>query len=120
MSERIEFVEGSLLEPVQGAFDLIVANLPYIPSRTYSTLPPEIREYEPEGALRAGKRGTAVIEELLTQVRGRMSSGGLLLAEHAWNQGRALRQAAVDHFPTAEIETRRDLAGHERMLVVRM
>ena len=118
VSERIEFVEGSLLEPVQGTFDLIIANLPYIPSRTYNTLPPEIREYEPEVALLAGRRGTAANEELLQQARGRLSSGGMLLAEHAWNQGGALRRAAADHFPTADIEARRDLAGHERILVV--
>ncbi len=118
VSARIDYIEGSLLEPVKGAFDLVVANLPYIPSRTYNALPPEIREHEPEVALLAGRRGTSVIEELLRQARGRLSSGGLLLAEHAWNQGRALRRAAADHFPTAEIESRRDLAGHERMLVV--
>ena len=118
VSERLEFVEGSLLEPVRGAFDLVIANLPYIPSRTYNTLPPEIHDHEPEVALRAGRRGTVVIEELLQQARGRLSSGGMLLAEHAWNQGGALRRVAADHFPTAEIETRRDLAGHERMLLV--
>ncbi len=118
VSEQIEFLEGSLLEPVQGAFDLVVANLPYIPSRTYNTLPPEIREHEPEVALRAGRRGTAVIEELLQQARGRLSPSGLLLAEHAWHQGSALRRVAADHFPTADIETRRDLAGRGRMLIV--
>ena len=119
VSEEVEFLEGSLLEPVDGVLDLIIANLPYVPSRTYNALPPEIREHEPESALRAGRRGTAVIEELLEQVKDRLARGGLLLAEHAWNQGRSLRRAAADHFPTAEIETRRDLAGHERMLVVR-
>ncbi len=118
VNDQLDFVEGSLLEPVQGVFDLVVANLPYIPSRTYNTLAPEIHEHEPEVALRAGRRGTAVIEELLEQARGRLSSGGLLLAEHAWNQGSALRRTAADHFPTADIETRRDLAGHERLLIV--
>ncbi len=119
VNDQTDFLEGSLLEPVQGPINLIVSNLPYIPSRTYNTLPSEIRENEPDVALRSGRRGTAVIEELLQQARGRLSPSGLLLAEHAWNQGAALRRAAADHFPTAYIETRRDLAGHERMLVVR-
>ncbi len=118
VSGQIDFVEGSLLDPVQGAFDLMIANLPYIPSRTYNTLPPEIQEHEPEVALRAGRRGTAVIEDLLEQAQGRLSVGGLILAEHAWNQGRMLHGSATDHFPTAHIETRRDLAGHERMLIL--
>ncbi len=119
VASRIEFVQGSLLEPLSGLLDLIAANLPYIPSRTYNVLPPEIREHEPEEALRAGRRGTAMIEALLAQAVGHLRPGGLLLAEHGWNQGRRLREAAADHFPTAAIETRRDLAGLERLLIVR-
>ncbi len=116
---QIDFVRGSLLEPLSGRFDLIAANLPYIPSRTYNALPPELREHEPEAALRAGRCGTALIETLLAQAIDHLAPGGLLLAEHAWNQGRSLRAAAADHFPTAAVETRRDLAGLERLLVVR-
>ncbi len=119
VASRIEFVRGSLLEPLSGRFDLIAANLPYIPSRTYNALLPEIREHEPEVALRAGRRGTAINEVMLAQAVDHLAPGGLLLAEHAWNQGRRLREAAAGHFPTAGIETRRDLAGLERLLVVR-
>ena len=116
---RIVFIRGSLFEPLSGRFDLITANLPYIPSRTYNALPPEIREHEPEPALRAGRRGTVMIEAMLAQAVDRLAPGGVLLAEHAWNQGQRLREAAAGHFPTADIETRRDLAGLERLLVVR-
>ena len=119
VASRIEFVHGSLLKPLLRRFDLIAANLPYIPSRTYNALPPEIRGHEPEAALRAGRRGTAMIEAMLAQAFDRLAPGGLLLAEHGWNQGRRLREAAANHFPTAAIETRRDLAGLERLLVVR-
>ena len=47
-----------------------------------------------------------------------LASGGLLLAEHAWNQGGVLRETARAAFPNARIETRRDLAGRERLLAV--
>ena len=117
VSGRIDFVQGELLTPLPGRFDLIVANLPYVPTRLYEKLPPEIREHEPAAALHAGRRGTALIEALLVQAR--LHPGGLLLAEHAWNQGRRLREAARAAFPAAAIETRRDLAGRQRMLVVR-
>ncbi len=116
--ERISFVQGGLLAPFRGRFDLIVANLPYVPARTYAKLPPEIREHEPALALRAGRRGSAVIEALLGQAPASLQQQGLLLAEHAWNQGRRLRDAASACFPTAAIETKRDLAGRERMLAV--
>lgn len=116
---RIDFVQGELLAAVRGAFDLIVANLPYVSTRLYEKLPPEIREHEPALALHAEPRGTALIEALLCQSRGRFRPGGLLLAEHAWNQGRRLREAASAAFPASDIGTKRDLAGRERLLVVR-
>ena len=118
LADRVAFVQGELLAPLRGGFDLIVANLPYVPTRLYEKLPPEIREHEPEAALHAGRRGTALIEALLGGAPPRLRPGGLLLAEHAWNQGRRLREAARAVFPAAVIETKRDLAGRERMLVV--
>ncbi len=115
---RIAFVQGLLLAPMRGQIGLIVANLPYVPTRLYQKLPPELREHEPEVALHAGSRGTALIERLLEQAPTLLRPGGLLVAEHAWNQGRRLRAAAQAAFPRARIETKRDLAGRERMLVV--
>ncbi|MCH8993885.1 MAG: peptide chain release factor N(5)-glutamine methyltransferase [Chloroflexi bacterium] len=120
VADQIAFVQGSLLAPLRGRFDLIVANLPYIPSRTYATLPPEIREHEPTAALHAGRRGTALIGALLAQAASYLQPDGLLLAEHAWNQGSQLREAALAALPSGTIETKRDLAGRERMLVVEM
>ena len=120
VADRIDFVQASMLAGLRGRFGLIAANLPYIPNRTYAKLPPEIREHEPPAALRAGRRGTALIEALLTQAASRLRPGGLLLAEHAWNQGGRLRDAACESFPMAAISTRRDLAGRERMLVVQL
>lgn len=118
VSERIEFVEGDLLGALETPVDLIVANLPYVSTRLYQKLPPEIREHEPEAALHAGRRGAALIERLLAQAPTLLRPGGLLLAEHAWNQGARLRDAARRVFPDARIETKRDLAGRERMLVL--
>ncbi|MEX0785981.1 MAG: peptide chain release factor N(5)-glutamine methyltransferase [Dehalococcoidia bacterium] len=118
VARRIEFVQGSLLTALRGEFDLVVANLPYVPSRAYATLAPEVRDHEPEQALNAGRRGTSLIEALLASASGGLRPGGLLLAEHGWNQGRLLRDAASSAFPRARVETKRDLAGRERLLVV--
>jgi release factor glutamine methyltransferase len=120
VADRVTFVQGELLAPLGGRVNLIVANLPYIPTRLYEKLPPEIRDHEPERALHAGRRGTALIEGLLAQAPSHLRPRGLLLAEHAWNQGRRLRDAARAAFPNARSETKRDLAGRERLLVVEM
>lgn len=115
---RVEFAQGDLLSMLRGPVDVVFANLPYVSTRLYEKLPPEIRSHEPPGALHAGRRGTEVIERLIEQSPALLRPGGLLLAEHAWNQGRRLREAARASFPDARIETRRDLSGKERGLVV--
>lgn len=115
---RIDFVQTSLLAATQGSFDLIVANLPYVPALAYADLPPDIREHEPEVALRGGESGTVLIEELLEEAGDRLPAGGLLLVEHGWDQGERLRDVARHYFPAAGIETRTDLAGIDRVLVV--
>ena len=118
VADRVDFVQGSLLSPLRAPADLIVANLPYVPTRLYENLPPEIHDHEPPQALHAGRRGTGPIERLLAQSPALLRPGGLLLAEHAWNQGRRLREAARAAFPDARIETKRDLAGKERVLMI--
>jgi release factor glutamine methyltransferase len=117
--DRVSLVQGSLVEAVRAPADVIVANLPYIADGVYATLSPEIRQHEPEQALRAGVRGTELIESLIAQAPTLLAPGGLLLAEHAWDQGEPLRRAARAAFPRARIETKRDLAGLDRALVVR-
>jgi release factor glutamine methyltransferase len=116
--ECISFVQGDLLSSVRGPFDVIAANLPYIPTVLRETLAPEILGHEPPAALFAGERGTELIEHLVFQACDVLAPGGLLLAEHAWDQGERLREAARHSFPDARVETKRDLAGLERTLVV--
>ena len=115
---RVEFVQASLLSALRGPFDVVAANLPYVSDEECARAPPEIRDWEPEAALRGGAMGTELIEALLLQAGACLAPGGLLLAEHAWNQGERLRAAALAALPSARIETQRDLAGEERVLVV--
>ena len=111
-------IQGDVLSSVRGPFDIIVANLPYVSLALRETLAPEIRDYEPAAALFVGGHGTELMERLLALARDTLAPRGLLLAEHAWDQGERLREVARASFPNARIETKRDLAGLERVLVV--
>lgn len=78
----IEFLQGSLFEPVAGRqFDLIVSNPPYIPSSDIETLEPEVRDFDPRGALDGGPDGLDVYRSLIPAAATVLSPGGLLLLE---------------------------------------
>ena len=90
-----------------GGFDLVTANLPYVREDEWAALAPEITTYEPRDALVAGTDGLAAIRALVAGA----PAGTRLALEHAPDQAgtvRALLRTA---------ETRRDLAGRERVTV---
>lgn len=90
-------------------YDLVVANLPYVREDEWDALEPEIRLYEPRGALVAGPDGLDAIRALIDDA----SSGTLLALEHAAAQAAAVRSLLVD------ARTERDLAHRERVTVGR-
>ncbi|MEX1143110.1 MAG: HemK/PrmC family methyltransferase [Thermoleophilaceae bacterium] len=87
--------------------DLVVANLPYVREDEWAALAPEIRDYEPRGALVSGADGLSAIRALVGQAAPGMS----LALEHAPAQAAAVRDLL------REARTRRDLAGRERVTV---
>lgn len=93
VAERIVFLLGDLLAPLRGAgetLDAIVANLPYIAEETYRTLMPEVRDYEPELALRAGDGGLALIRRLIDNAPPLLVPKGLLGLEVGAGQAEAV------------------------------
>lgn len=118
LAGRIELCAGDLLEG-RGAFDVIVANLPYVSAAEWQSLAPEIRQHEPRGALVSGDGGTEAIERLLRQAPSHLAPGGLFAAEIGAPQGVRLLAVAHGCFPDAEVCVMKDLAGLDRVLVVR-
>jgi release factor glutamine methyltransferase len=108
----VRFVQADLLAGVDGAFDAVLANLPYVEDG--APLEPEISSYEPPGALFAGPDGLAVIRRLV----GMLDGVPLVALEVGPAQSRPvsdlLRRAG---FPL--VEGLRDLAGRKRVVVGR-
>jgi release factor glutamine methyltransferase len=90
-----------------GDYDLVLANLPYVSEDEWRALQPEIVRYEPRDALVAGPDGLDAIRALVAEA----PPGTRLALEHAPHQAEPVR-ALLDG-----AETRRDLAGRERMSV---
>lgn len=100
--------------------DCLVSNPPYIPVFEYQALDDSVRQYEPETALvsgqaQNGEQGLAHAEKIVQLGEEILKSGGLLLIEHGYNQGKALQKLCAQYGYTA-IKTRFDLAGNERAL----
>jgi release factor glutamine methyltransferase len=121
LAERVTFVEGTLPE---GDFDLVLANLPYIPEPDWSGLQPEVREWEPREALLAGPDGLDAYRALippasvcLSSPTGRKRTNGVALAvELGEGQATAVAELMRDAGFEA-IDVRRDLAGIERVVI---
>ena len=123
LEDRVHLLQADLLSsfPLQSGpaiqFDLICANPPYIPSGILQELPVSSRE--PWLALDGGEQGLEIIRVLLAQAKSLLAVGGLLLLEIGSGQGDMVKKLAQDEFLSAEVEVMLDLAGHDRLLVVR-
>lgn len=115
---RITFVQGSLLEPVVGPFDLIVANLPYVTTAEWTELDDGVKLFEPRLALDGGDDGLLLVRELLRQAVDKLANNGVVLLEVGWQQGTAVANFAQTIFPTASITLQPDFAGLERFVIV--
>ena len=117
LGRRITLLEGDLLEPLPGRVDVIVANLPYIPSGRLEELQPELA-WEPRGALDGGDDGMGLLRRLMGQAAGKLADDGVMLLEIDPGQGEALQRLAEKLFPGATTSVEEDLAGLERLFVL--
>ncbi len=117
VADRVRLGHGDLLEPLPGPVDVIVANLPYIPTESIPTLQPEVRQ-EPQLALDGGVDGLALVRRLLAQAPAKLNSPGVILLELDPEQFPAAETAAREHFPDAEIGAEQDLTRRDRIMVV--
>ncbi len=116
LNERIHVWQGDLLSAVNLKFNLVCANLPYIPSSTVKTL--DVANHEPISALDGGEDGLDLIRALLADAPRWMAPGGLILLEIESGQGLAAIEAARNILPDARSEVVPDFAGLPRLLRV--
>jgi len=117
LSERVQFLKSRLLENIEGAFDLIVANLPYVSIQDRHTLSLEVL-HDPEVALFAGAQGDELVSELIDQARFRLRPGGLLALEIGLGQSEALLSALAEK-NYRDISSKNDYNGVTRFLFAR-
>jgi release factor glutamine methyltransferase len=117
VADRVTLGKGDLLEPAPEPVDLILANLPYIPTDRIPTLQPEIH-WEPQQALDGGPDGLDLIRRLLAQAPDKLKEHGIILLELDPEQVPAVEELARQLFPEAETSVEKDLAQHDRIFVI--
>jgi release factor glutamine methyltransferase len=119
VSTAIAFKQADLLDADDGPFDLIVSNPPYVSDSARGTLAPEVRDFEPEGALFAGADGLAVIRRLVAAAPAHLAPGGSLVFEIGAGQAAAVSRLISSTPGLTMVGTRRDLQGIERVVIAR-
>jgi release factor glutamine methyltransferase len=111
---QVHFQHSDWYESLAGRdYDLVVSNPPYIDEADMHLSRGDL-PYEPQMALVAPRRGLAALETLIAGAPNRLTPGGMLLLEHGYDQGAAVRELMLQR-GFGQIQTRRDLAGHERV-----
>jgi release factor glutamine methyltransferase len=117
LAERVRFLKSNLLENVEGVFDVIVANLPYVSTQERHTLSREVL-HDPEVAVFASTRGDELVRELIAQAPSRLRPGGMLALEIGMGQSEALLSTLAEK-NYRDIFSKTDYSGVTRFLFAR-
>jgi len=113
---QIQFIRSDLLNEVKEFFDVIVANLPYIPSEEIDCLQKEVRNFEPRIALDGGQNGLTKIFQLIAQANSRLQKNGKLILEIGIGQAEVVSESMKEYdFSVQKI--RKDLSQIPRVIV---
>jgi release factor glutamine methyltransferase len=124
VASQIDFLTCDILPKFDGSaiggrqFDLVCANLPYIPTEKLHSLP--IYKREPTLALDAGPDGLEPFRKLFSLVPDWMAPGGRILLEIESTRGAAVLSLAYDAFAAASFHLHQDMAGRDRLLEIKL
>ena len=113
LAKEASFVESDLFSNITGTYDLIVANLPYVPENERKTLAPELT-HDPDLALFSGPDGMDLIRKFTSQVANHLNPNGLLAMEVGHDQGQTTADLLQKNQNLQAIEVKNDLSGIPR------
>lgn len=111
----ISFRQSDLFENVEGRFDMIVSNPPYIRTEVLETLMPEVREHEPSLALDGGADGLRFYRRILEECGGSLMKGGMLFFEIGYDQGEAVVEL-MERAGFLEVQVIKDYGKRDRVV----
>ena len=109
---NISLMHSDLFQSVEGKFDLIAANLPYVPDGEAATMAPELK-YDPALALFSGADGMDLLRKFIPESVNFLKPGGVIALEIGHDQASQVREC-LEKSGFTGIEVRRDLSGIAR------
>ncbi|CAN7430557.1 MULTISPECIES: peptide chain release factor N(5)-glutamine methyltransferase [Ensifer] len=116
LSGRFEAVRSNWFDKVEGRFDAIVSNPPYIPSNVVAELEPEVRLHDPAAALDGGDDGLDAYRAIALQAGHHLETNGVIGLEIGFDQKEAVAALfSAENFRLRE--EAKDLGGNDRVLI---
>lgn len=113
--DRVAWVRGDLFENLEGPFDLLVSNPPYIPSGELSGLQEEVRLHDPALALDGHEDGLYFYRRIAAEAGKYLRDGAYLMLEIGWDQGEAV-STLLEVAGYREVKVKKDLSGNDRVV----
>ena len=115
---NVTFIESDLFSQIEGQFNLIISNPPYIPTADIEELEVSVKDYEPRLALDGGADGLDYYRKIASLAKEHLVGGGYLFMEFGINQATDVKEILMQE-GYSEIEVKKDLCGKERMIKAR-
>ncbi len=116
LTKQVEFLQSDLFKSIEGIFDIIVSNPPYISDQEYQELPAGVKDYEPKKAFWAGQTGVEFYEKLVYQSKNHLKINGWLLLEIGAKQEASVRRIMENCEYYENIDIKKDYAGLPRVI----
>ena len=115
-AEHAHFLQSDLFEKVEGKFEIIVSNPPYIASAEVEKLMPEVRDHEPRMALDGTEDGLYFYRRIIEEAGRHLVSSGMLFFEIGYDQGQAVSELMRTQ-GYREVQVVQDYAGLDRVVL---
>lgn len=119
VQDRVKFIKSDIYENVEGKFDIIISNPPYIRKDIIDTLEDDVKKYEPILALDGGEDGLYFYREIINNASKYLNEGGHIIFEIGYDQGEEVKDLLIQN-NFADIEIIKDLAGFDRTVAGRL
>ena len=112
VQDKVTLIESDLFEKIDGKFDVIVSNPPYIPTKEIESLDKEVKDFDPLIALDGGEDGLDVYRKIANDAKAHLNKDGYIFMECGENQSQEIEKIFADF----DVKIEKDLEGVDRII----